>query len=102
MAPPGHWGPKWTHTYNLKVVYDSTNRVAIVCEGDGQTHDFADNGNGTFTPPSGVHDTLVYTSGHYVLTRKNPIVYAFNSNDQLATLQARWGTPLPATIPVGT
>jgi RHS repeat-associated protein len=73
-------GPKWTHSYDLYGVTNGAGDFTIHW-GNDLSYQFTRNVDGSFTPPTGIYDTLVKNgSGTYTLTTKNQIVYEFNTS----------------------
>ena len=81
----GPLGPGWTHTYNITATQTTTNTVVVRRE-DGRKDLYTDAGNGTYLSPPGIYDTLTCDADHFVLTRKDQVVYTFNADGTLATI----------------
>lgn len=83
--PPLAYG--WTHSYNITLTVDGMTGNVTVREGDGRKHLFVRNGDGTFTRPAGVFDTLVQNGDStYRLTRHSQVKLNFNGSNKLASL----------------
>lgn len=81
----GVLGYGWTHSYLMSVTPEASGD-AIIQNEDGRMDLYTPNGSGRFTPPPDIHDSLISTTNGYKLTRKNHIVYNFNTSGQLITI----------------
>ena len=72
-------GYKWTHSFDIYLVIDAGTGNASVHWGNDLSYQFTKNVNGSFSPPTGIHDGLVYNSGTstYTLTTPGQVQYAF-------------------------
>ncbi len=68
-------GPKWCHSFEHFLMVDSQTGDVTIHYGNDGTCYFTKNVNGTYTPPAGIHDTLVANG--------NPITsYDLTTHDQ--------------------
>lgn len=86
-SQPSPIAPKWTHSWHVFLTLNSPQTQATLQEGDGSRWVYNDpDGDGVFTPPTGVFDRLVRQSdGRYVLTRRGSEerwVFASQNNAQ--------------------
>lgn len=73
-------GPKWTHSYDLYLMIDDVTGNATVHWGDDRSYTFIKNLDGSFSAPTGIHDTLALAkSSVYTLTTKDQIRYDFTT-----------------------
>ena len=69
-------GQKWTHSFDIYLGIDGSGNATIHW-GNDLAYQFTKNMNGSFSPPTGIHDGLVYSSGTYTLTTPGQVQYAF-------------------------
>jgi RHS repeat-associated protein len=100
IADTSPLGPGWTHSYNIFATSSATNTVIIQRE-DGRQDLYTHSGNGIYLPPSGIHDSLMWVTDHFVLTRTDQIVYTFNPSDYLANITDRNGNMITLTYASG-
>lgn len=85
----GALSAKWTFSYDIQLNFDTTTGNAAVHWGDGRSYAFTANIGGTFTPPAGIHDTLVANGSpitSYDLTTKDQVKYHFTNPNGTAWL----------------
>ena len=74
-------GHKWTHSYDIYLLPDTSTGDITVHWGNDLAYPFTQNIDGTFTAPTGIHDTFVQTgtgtSATYTLTTKAQVKYTF-------------------------
>ena len=97
---PSTLGPGWTHSYHITATQTSTNTVVIRRE-DGRKDVYTDAGSGNYLSPPGIHDTLLWVTDHFELTRKDQVVYTFNPDGSLASLTDRNGNVTSLTYSGG-
>ena len=88
----GLFGYGWSSNFEIKLVYitEDTGNVAKILMPNGQRYDFTDNGDGTFTPPLGVYQTLtINPDGTYTLREKDGTRYEFDTDGTLTRIVAR-------------
>ena len=88
----GELGPKWIMSYDDTLSVDGSGNVTVYW-GDGRVYTFMKNVNGTYTPPPGIYDTLVYSpatsqgslmkAAFYYLTTKNQVCFTFGFSQSL-------------------
>ena len=90
----GELGQKWTHSFDLYLagVYnnltDGTDMAAHW--GDDLAYKFAQNVDGTYSAPTGIHDTLVKNSdGTFTLTKSNQVKYHYTAAGYCDTITDR-------------
>ena len=73
--------PKWTSSYEVALVQNSSTHNVTVYWGDGQSYSFTSNINGTYSAPAGVYDTLTPDSsdGSFNIVTKSQVKYHFGS-----------------------
>lgn len=74
-------GYQWTHSFDMYLVVDSGTGDVAMHWGNDLAYVFTKNIDGSFSAPTGIHDTLVYSSGTstYTLTTKSQVKYAFQT-----------------------
>ncbi|WP_395088187.1 DUF6531 domain-containing protein [Armatimonas sp.] len=72
-------GQHWTHSFDMYLVVDSGTGDVAMHWGNDLAYVFTKNIDGSFSPPTGIYDGLVYSSGTstYTLTTKSQVKYAF-------------------------
>jgi RHS repeat-associated protein len=89
----GPLGPGWTHSFNWSL-RDSGGGVEIR-RGDGRRESFVRNGDGSYSDPPGVFDTLAKNSdGSFTLTLPNQVRYEFSTSGQLTRIHEPAGNQL--------
>jgi YD repeat-containing protein len=84
----GDWGHHWSSTFDAEVNY-TAGSSAIVRLADGTNNAFTESA-GVFTPPVGVHDSLVHNSGGtWTLTSKQGGKFEFNASGKLTAIKDR-------------
>ncbi len=79
----GMFGMGWSSTYEARLDYTSGSS-AIVKLPDGLEMPYAE-ASGVFTPPAGIHSTLVHNSnGSWTMTHKDGSKFEFRSDGQLS------------------
>jgi len=96
----GPLGIGWTHSYNVFVTSSTTNTVTIQRE-DGRKDLYTSAGNNLYLPPPGIHDALSWNFDHFVLTRTDQVVYAFNPAGNLFNITDRNGNTITLTYSSG-
>jgi RHS repeat-associated protein len=83
-------GPGWTHNFNVRLILpsdqiDGEYGMLIFQEPDGSRQRFRINGDGTYSPETGLQATLATdtASGDYVLILPSQLVYRFDSQKGL-------------------
>ena len=74
-------GNKWTHGYDLYLAASGTGGNLSVHWGDDLSYVFTYNVDGTYSPPTGIHDKLVKNGDNtFTLTRPDQTAYHFKVN----------------------
>lgn len=89
----GPLGYGWTFNYNASLAIDGSGNATFK-DFDGAQRFFTATGGGAFTSPTGDPDTLSLSGGVYSLTRRNGVVWAFNSSGQLTSITDRNGNQI--------
>ncbi len=89
----GTLGPGWTHNLNLSLLIAANGDVSFR-DGGGAQLDYVKQPNGSFVGAPGVLSQLVSVTGGYELTRKDQVVYAFNTSGRLSSIKDRNGKGL--------
>lgn len=93
----GPLGPGWNHGYNIRVVEDTTNGIAIMKWSDGRDDYYTINGT-TYVPYPGIYDTLIKSGSTFILTKKDMTKYTFEEYSpglvRLTRIEDRNGNPL--------
>ena len=77
-ARGGEVGPKWTHSFDLRLDNTNPGGQLTVHWGDDRAYQFVENMDGSYTAPAGIHDTLVKVNGTtWDLTTKDQVTYRF-------------------------
>jgi YD repeat-containing protein len=72
-------GYKWTHSFDIFLVNSGVNET--VHWGDDLSYTFTQNVDGSYSPPSSIHDSLVKNAdGTFTLTRPDQTAYHFKTN----------------------
>ena len=80
-------GMGWTHSYQISAQpMDDGSDDVLVQNADGRMDLYTPDGNGGYTPPQSIFDTLIYSGGVYTVTHKDRSVYHFNSDGQLTSI----------------
>lgn len=88
----GLFGYGWSSNFGMKLVYitGDTENVAKILMPNGQRYDFIDNGDGTFSPPLGIYQTLTKNpDGTYTLKEKDGTKYEFDAEGSLTRIVDR-------------
>jgi len=85
----GPLGQGWTHTYNTQLWFE-TGRVVWLST-RGARLGFTANGDGSFTPETGIRATLAFTQNTYTLTQGDNLVYTFNQTGTLTGVSTGLG-----------
>jgi RHS repeat-associated protein len=90
----GELGQKWTHSFDLYLagVYNELNDSTDMAAhwGDDLAYKFAQNVDGTYSAPAGIHDTLVKNAdGTFTLTKPNQVKYHYNTAGYCDTITGR-------------
>lgn len=85
----GPLGYGWTHSYNIFLAYDSTNKLATIKDWQGRKFIFADNLNGTFTSQRGDYTTLTKAADSYIWRLKGGTEYYFDTTGKLTRIVDR-------------
>uniref|UniRef100_UPI00286CCB19 RHS repeat domain-containing protein n=1 Tax=Armatimonas sp. TaxID=1872638 RepID=UPI00286CCB19 len=74
-------GKHWTHSFDIYLMVDSGTGDVAMHWGNDLSYVFTKNIDGSFSPPTGIYDSLAYDSGSstYTLTTKSQVKYAFQS-----------------------
>jgi len=74
-------GNKWSHTFDIYMAVNPITNNMELYWGDGSGYYFTQNINGTYTPQTGIHDSLVKNGdGTYTLTLPDQTQYHFNTS----------------------
>ncbi|MEK6775683.1 MAG: cysteine peptidase family C39 domain-containing protein, partial [bacterium] len=94
-APPSNFGNKWSFNYDTHYLLNPDNNIVII-RPDGRRDTYLRNADNTFTPPSGIFDTLTdNNNGEYTLyLKKEKLIYHYNNTQNLAYIEDRWGNRL--------
>ncbi len=93
----GPFGYGWDMSYNKRIKKLSNNNLMLL-RGTNRKDEFAHSGSTTYTPPTGVYDTLVQNAdGTYTLTSKHGDQEFYDANGNLTKLQDRNGNALTFT-----
>jgi RHS repeat-associated protein len=85
-------GPGWTHSYDTRLVSPSQDTEDIVLVGPMGRSDTYVYANGAFTPPLGVHRTLVRNADEsYTATDKDQTAWVFSMTGRLTQIRDRYG-----------
>jgi len=91
----GPLGFGWTHSYNIYIEENEDNQSVDINDGSGALIIFEDNGDGTYTPPTGNYSELSKnTDGCYTLTTKYGYIEEFNPEGKLSAITDRNGNQL--------
>ncbi|MGS2640692.1 LamG-like jellyroll fold domain-containing protein [Streptosporangium sp. G12] len=85
----GMFGAAWSTLWDMKLLSEVGGEASslLVTYPDGRQVRFADNGNGTFQPPPGMHATLATVSGGgWRLMDKGAISYHFDAQGRLTKI----------------
>jgi|GEM_PF-1998466 len=85
----GPLGYGWTHTYNIFLTYDSTNKLVKIRDGQGRELVFTDNLDNTFTSQRGEYSTLTKNSTGYVWRLKTGEQFYFDTAGKLSKVVDR-------------
>ncbi|HUS26082.1 MAG TPA: glycosyl hydrolase family 18 protein [Nevskiaceae bacterium] len=77
------WG--WTHSYRVTALTDIDGSV-VIQNPDNRMDRYVPDGNGGYTPPDGLHDTLTSNNGLFKVTHKDHSAYNFNGKGLLVSI----------------
>ena len=98
MPQDSPFGYGWAFSYGQRLLVDEAAEVVVVVREDGRELTYADDGDGTFTPPAGVFDTLIqHADGSYALTSKEQTLFAFSRAGVLTSMRDRHGNETSLT-----
>nr|WP_245891221.1 DNRLRE domain-containing protein [Desmospora activa] len=80
----GIFGYGWTSNIEQRIT-DNGHGPLLYTDGDGTTHTFIPNGDGTYQAPPGIHFELTKKSG-YTLEDKDQTKYQFNTTGRLTSI----------------
>lgn len=84
----------WTHTYATALT-EQANGDVIYTDGDGASHLFTLNGDGTYAAPAGNYDTRVkHGNGTFMLTHTDQPTHEFDINGRLTALHDRYNNTI--------
>jgi RHS repeat-associated protein len=85
-------GPGWTHSYNIRLTDPGDGTKDVILIGPQGRSDRYVESAGSFTPPTGVHRTLVGNAdGTYTTTDKSQTVWQFDGSGRLTQIADRYG-----------
>jgi RHS repeat-associated protein len=85
-------GPGWTHSYNVRLVSPGGGTNDLVLVGPSGRSDRYTWAAGVFTPPPGVHRTLVQNADYtYTATDKDQVTWRFDATGRLTQTADRHG-----------
>jgi RHS repeat-associated protein len=90
-------GQKWTFSYDLYLVASGTSPHynQSIHWGNDLSYQFTNNGSDVFSPPTGIHDTLVKNvDGTFTLTTKAQVAYHFLTNGYCNTISDENGNTI--------
>ena len=82
----GTLGQGWTHNQSARLELKASGDV-VFHDLDGQRYEYALEQGGSFTPPPGALATLESVGGSYTVTAANRVIYSFDSNGRLTSLE---------------
>jgi RHS repeat-associated protein len=85
-------GPGWTHSYNVRLVSAGDGTDDLVLVGPmGRSDRYVESG-GTYTPPTGVHRSLVRNANDtFTAVDKSQVVWEFSPSGRLVQIRDRFG-----------
>lgn len=85
----GPLGQGWTHNYNTQLWFETGRAVWLSTR--GARLGFTANGDGSFTPETGIRATLAFTQDTYTLTQGDNLAYTFNPTGTLTSVSSGLG-----------
>lgn len=94
----GPFGFGWTFTYQIALVeVKEGSQTWVIISREGKRLTFKDNGDGTYTSPSGYFQNLVKTTGGWRLIEKTGERHEFNASGQFTAFIDRHGNAITLT-----
>jgi RHS repeat-associated protein len=99
----GPLGPGWTHVYDTRLVLADAARGDMYLNGPvGRSDRYVLQGDGSFTPPPGIHRSLVKNAdGTFTATDKDQTAWQFDTGGRLSAIADRFGNTSALTYGAG-